>query len=335
MSWTALRCLSCKPYCNIMAYLKITDDVLSLDLPLAQRMVLALVLQLSMKTGRCTASNTYIEERLGLGKKTASRHLQALIDGGKVSFLFDESGRRSIVPGGIPAADPPQIADPPHNADPPQIAEGGVRKMQRGGPQNAEPILDNSRDNSKETVIAVGNQTIEAEPGTPADAGAGCEKKKEEDEGQKKDDELRPKKKARKVPSDFDRSSAKAFRELFRSWGAAVTGNQDAQHMRKLREALSRAGPEPEAQVRQIYQYLKQRGPAQHGNFQTEILSCSTLYQKITKLQAEIRRDESARHPTRPTAKGGGPDYQARFKALLGQRKQSGLQDEPDSSPMR
>lgn len=311
-----------------MPYLKIPDEILALDLPLAQRLVLALVVQLAKEGGACTASNIYIEQRLGLGKKTASRHLQALVDVQKVSFYYGEGGRRSIVPTPVFfGSTPPQIADPPQNVeglqnvDPPQIADPPLRKLQTPPPQIADPILDNSREYSNRGINTVPQK--EQHTAMPPDAGASgdAQKKREDEAGQEKESKKAEPKKTKKVPSDFDRKAAAQFRQLFKKWGATQTGNQDPTHMRKLREALGQSGSDPENQVRALYTYLAKRGPA--GPYQTVILSCAALYKKITTLQAEIQRNTHAQHqPTRNAAHGKGPDYHARLEALLGQRQQ-------------
>lgn len=94
-------------------------------------------------------------------------------------------------------------------------------------------------------------------------------------------------KKKRTEPTEFDRKSAKAFRDLFRAWGLAVSGNQDAQHIRRLRASLP---DDAEGHIRGAYLYLKSRGMASHGEHLVEIQSCRALKEKFAKLQAEMKR---------------------------------------------
>lgn len=182
-------------------------------------------------------------------------------------------------------------------------------------------LLDKTPNVSNETEHIINtnnNLVIQYIQGVEGKEGGVGGEKEEEGNGEKKAGD----KKTRKTQTtDFDRQAARAFTELFRSWGAPAGGRNDATHLRKVRQAIQRTGvteAQAQDQVRGIYRYLAKRGAAQHGSYAVEILSCAALYQKITKLAGEIRRDEERRNTPSPSQGGRsqGFDPHRWFKQL-------------------
>lgn len=80
---------------NQLEFLKIPKEVLYLDIPPLERLVLAEIVALS-KDDPCTASNEYIAKMINLNKRQVMRAIKNLSDGGYINLTFISPVKRQI-----------------------------------------------------------------------------------------------------------------------------------------------------------------------------------------------------------------------------------------------
>lgn len=76
-------------------FVKLYDDILSLDMPMEEKVVLALIRQMTENGAGFWAGYASMSERLGIPKSRCRRWVDALLQGGNISVMNESVGGKS------------------------------------------------------------------------------------------------------------------------------------------------------------------------------------------------------------------------------------------------